>query len=238
MKGAVRTASHHVAGVKPAALPGFRGGFGVLEVFAEEAVAWRGTRMAHQKLTGFINAGFRTAIGHDAGLEFVSQAAKTTGAGVAWLAGSDDHGPGARFRHRPGLDQRKAEPRLERIVQRPVDAGAKAETHAVAFVVGAFAHQHRRHHAEIVHDGGAALLDAGPPAFGVEAVERDQAAAGGHHRHGGIGHRVHVEDRKRRQHPLGALIQRDQAADIGVPMAGIEKIFVRQHAALRPAGSA
>ena len=91
-----------------------------------------------------------------------------------------DHGACAGFGHGPGLDQRKAEPDLKGIVQRLVDAGAEAEAHAVASVVGALrrAHQHRRHHAEIMHDGGAAFPDVGPPALGMEPIEHDQAAAG------------------------------------------------------------
>ena len=196
--------------------------------------------MAHQQFAGLVDTGFCAAIGHDAGLELGPEAAEATGAGVARLPGGDDDGAGAGFGHGPGLDQRKAEPRLEGIVQRLVDAGTETEANTVAFVVVAFGrtHQHRRHHAEIMHDGGAALPDVGPPALGVETVERDQAAAGGHHRHGGIGHRVHMEHRQRRQHPLGAVIERDQAADRGVPMAGVEKIFVRQYAAFWPAGGA
>ena len=55
------------------------------------------------------------------------------------LVVGDHHRAGAGFRHRPGLDQREAEARLERRMQAPVDAGAEAEAHAVVAVVGAAA---------------------------------------------------------------------------------------------------
>ena len=136
MKRAIRAAPHHVAGMKPAAVPGLRGGLGILEILAEEAVAGCRAGMAHQKFAGLVDAGLCAAIGNDAGLEFASQAAEAACAGVARLGGGDDHGTGAGLGHGPGLDQRKAEPGLERIMQRLVDTGAKTEAHAVALVVG------------------------------------------------------------------------------------------------------
>ena len=42
-----------------------------------------------------------------------------------------DDGAGAGLGHRPGLDQRKAEARLERLLMAWIDAGAEAEAHAV-----------------------------------------------------------------------------------------------------------
>src|SRR6266568_694289 len=85
MKRAVRAAPDHVPGMKPAAIPGFVGGFGVLEVFAEEPVAWRSAGVANQQFTGLIDTGFRAAIGNDARLELRSKAAEATRAGVARL---------------------------------------------------------------------------------------------------------------------------------------------------------
>ena len=52
-------------------------------------------------------------------------------ADVARLAVGHDAGGGAGLGHRPGLDQRKAEARLERRVVLAVDAGAEAEAHGV-----------------------------------------------------------------------------------------------------------
>jgi hypothetical protein len=77
--------------------------------------------------------------------------------------------------------------------------------------IGGFgADQHRRHDAQIMQAGRAAVAHARPPAARVEPVEHGQATADRDHRHEGIGHRVHVEDRQRRDHPLAILGQRAQ----------------------------
>ena len=52
---AVGVAPHDVAGVEPAALPGCRRGLGVLQVFAEEAVARLGAGMPHQQFARLID---------------------------------------------------------------------------------------------------------------------------------------------------------------------------------------
>src|SRR5439155_5043306 len=114
----VRAAPHHVAGMEPAVLPCFRGGLGVLEIFAEEAIARLLSGMADQKLAGFVDVSFMTMVGDDANLDFGARVAEAVGAGMTRLAASDNHRAGAGFRHRPRLDQRKAEARLERVVQR------------------------------------------------------------------------------------------------------------------------
>ena len=147
---------------------------------------------------------------------------------------------GAGFRHRPGLEQRKAEARLEGCVQRLLDAGAETEAHRVVGVVGPCRrlHQHRRHHAQVVHHGRARFAHAGPPGAGVKTVEHDQAAAGEHDRERGIRHRVHVHQRQRRQHTFLAQAQRRQAADLRVPAARQQEVAVRQDAALGPPGRA
>jgi hypothetical protein len=72
----------------------------------------------------------------------------------------------------------------------------------------------------------------------VKPVEHGQAAADRHHRHEGIGHGVHVEDRQRRDHPLAILGQRAQPARPGIPAPGHQEIGVGQDAALRLAGGA
>lgn len=70
----------------------------------------------------------------------------------------------------------------------------------------------------------------------MEPVEQDDAAAGQHHRHGRIRHRIDVRHRQRRQQPVLAWAQRAQAADPGVPAAAAQVVVVGQHAALGLAG--
>ena len=87
-----------------------------------------------------------------------------------------------------------------------------------------------------MHDCGACAHHAVPPGRGVEPVERDQAAPGHHHCHGGTGHRVHVEERQRCEHTVLARTQRAAAAHTGIPAATFEEPGLRHHAAFRQTG--
>ena len=120
-----------------------------------------------------------------------------------------------------------------------VDAGAEAEAHLVLRSASpGGAEQHRRHHAEVVHDRGAAFAHALPPGAGMEAVELDDDAAGEDRRHRRERERVHVAERQRRDEALDVGPHRRQLAEAEVPLAGAQEVAVGEAAALGPPGGA
>ena len=123
--------AHDVAGVEPAAGPGLFGGRFVFQVAAEETASRIGAAGAHPQLAGHAGVDVGACVIHQAPLHRRVGAAEATGADVARLAVRHHAGRRAGFGHRPRLEQRKAEARLERRVQLAVDAGAKADAHRV-----------------------------------------------------------------------------------------------------------
>src|SRR5439155_12127591 len=104
MQAAVRTPAHAVAGMEPAVPPRFGRRRVVLEITGEEAVPRIGAGLAHEQL-------FR--IWNDLQLKGGRRLANAARADMARLA-ARSHQPAAAGRgHRPGLDQWKAETRLE-----------------------------------------------------------------------------------------------------------------------------
>src|SRR2546428_9730621 len=100
----VLAAAHGVAGMEPAVAPGFLGGGRVLEVAGEEAAPRVSALLTNEQFSSFfLNLNIKTC----------RRASDTTRADVARLAASRDHGAAARLGHRPRLDQREAEARLE-----------------------------------------------------------------------------------------------------------------------------
>src|SRR5262249_32036587 len=138
---AVLAAAHRVAGVEPAAAPGFLGGSRVLQVAGEETAARIGTGLPDQQLPGLLfNLYFKT-------WGRAAEAPRTDG---GRLAAGGDHRAAAGLGHGPGLGQREAEARLEGGVVARVRIGAEAETHAVRPVQGGgfLGEKHGRHDAE------------------------------------------------------------------------------------------
>ncbi len=72
----------------------------------------------------------------------------------------------------------------------------------------------------------------------MEPVQHDQAAAAQDHRHGRARHRIHMDQRQRRQHPLAFGSQGSDPAECDIPAPGQEKIAVGQDAAFGAAGGA
>ena len=54
--------------MKPAAIPRFGGGLGILEIFAKEAIARLAAGMANQQFAGLVDLGLRVIIANDADL--------------------------------------------------------------------------------------------------------------------------------------------------------------------------
>jgi hypothetical protein len=121
-----------------------------------------------------------------------------------------------------------------------VHAGTETPAHVVRAIGrgGGCGQQHRGHHAQVVDDRRAAVAYALPPAFRVEAIELDQAAAGGDDHHRGKRHRVHVVQRQGRDDAFRVGAHGRDAVQRGVPLAGAQEVFVEEAAALGPAGRA
>ena len=85
-----------------------------------------------------------------------------------------------------------------------------------------------------MNHGCAALAHRLPPAARVEPVEHDQRSAHGHHRGGRDGHGIHMKGRQRCQHPLTVAAQTDVATRLGIPVTGMQIVFVGQDTALGP----
>ena len=121
-----------------------------------------------------------------------------------------------------------------------VDAGREGEAHAMLpFHLGhRQLQQNGGDDAETMHDGCAAIGHALPPAVGVKAVERNHGAAEHHHADRAAAERVHVKHRQRRQVDLAVRLQRGHATLREIPVGDLQKIAVREHAALGLAGAA
>ena len=195
---------HDVASMQPAAAPGVLRGFLILEIAGEEADARIRAGVTHQQLPRRALGRILSRIFDDAQLDARARCAYAARADVTRLAARGDGGAAARFGHRPGFDQRKTEARLESLVVLRIHVGAKAEANAVRPLVRipGLAEQDRGHHAEVVHDGGAAGRDVGPPCLRMETVELHDATARQDHGCRRDRERVHVEKRERRDQAL------------------------------------
>ena len=210
--------------MEPAVAPRLGGRCLVFKVAGKETALRVGARLAHQELLGARN---------DLNVQARRWHADAARADMARLAAGGDQRAAAGLGHRPGLDQRKAEARLEGGVVLRVGVRTVAEAHAMRAVVSARLElqQDRGHHAEIVDDRGARVDDVAPPGFGVKAVELHHAAGGEDHRRGRHGERVHVKQRQRRDEPLFAMLQRAKAAFVDVALAHVQEIEVAEQAA-------
>ena len=237
---ALGAAAHDVAGVEPAAVPGLLGGPLVLQVVEEEIAPRLGAGGAHQQLARVVDADVDAALVDDSRVDVGRGAAEAALADMARLAVGHDAGGRAGLGHRPGLEQRDAEARLEGGVVARIDAGAEAEAHLVLAVEVARRRreQHRRHDAQVVHHRRAALAHALPPGLRVEAVELDDAAAREDRRHRRERERVHVAERQRRDEAVDVGNDLGEVVQAQVPLAGAQEVAVGEAAALRPAGRA
>src|SRR4051812_4741374 len=153
---AIVAAVHRVAGVEPAAVPGFLGRCRILEVPGEEAAPRIASFLPDQQLRAmFVNLYFQIC-------RWTTEASR---ADMARLAARGDHCAAAGLGHGPGLDQGEAEPGFERGVVFGVRVCAEAETDAMRAVRGGSfpGKQDGGHDPQIMHDGGARGSDVAPP---------------------------------------------------------------------------
>ena len=203
---ALGIAPHQVAGVEPAAGPGLARGRLVLQVAGEEMAARIVASGAHQQFARRVDRARRgprrrpAAISTKSGWRpkqllptqrgsrfAITQAA----APVSVMAQASTSGKPKRSSKGAWFLRSTPAPKPQRIAwSRSAGRGRCSE-------------QHRRHHAEVVHDRGAAFACAAQPALRMKAVELHQAAARNQHHHGRERHRVHVIERQRRDDALG-----------------------------------
>jgi len=148
--------------------------------------------------------------------------------------------PPAGFRHGPGLDDGDPVSPLELDLVLRVDPGPERILDPVIAVMGRFgqAQQDRRNDAEAVHDGGAGIADASPPASGMETIEGNDGAADHDHAKRRAAKRVHVEHGQRRQGNFAVTLGLGDAALRDVPVRQRHEIGVGQDATLGLAGAA
>ncbi len=229
---------HHVAGMEPPIGPGFLRGLVVFQIAREKAAARVGGRMAHQQFTLLPARQLAAVVAGHHGLEARQRPAEGARVDLTRLVAVGKNAAG--LGHAPDLDQRKTETVLEGLVQLRLNAGTEAKAHAMAFLVlrHRLVEQQRRHHAEIVDDGGARLGHFLPPTVRAETLGQDQAIGGQHGAGGRHRAMVHVEQRQRVVETVLAVFHRQQATEIAIPGAGSQRIEIGQHAALGPAGGA
>src|SRR5258705_11900265 len=145
--------AHHVAGVKPAAVPRLFGRLGVLQVAGEEAVA-RSLRAAPapEELALRTPWHFFFAIVDHFRLESTDRPPEGARADLPGLDAIGVDAP--RLRHAPDLDEREAEALLEGGVQLGLHARAQAELDAMATLLGGggLVQEQGRHHPQVVDD--------------------------------------------------------------------------------------
>jgi len=188
----------------------------------------------HQQLSGIGACNRHAIITHDAHIHLWAGFAKAVHATLAGLLIGGNHRASASFCHRPCFHQRNAKTLLKRNVQLGINASAKAEPNGMRFIVRRFrqAHQNGRHHTQIMQAGCTAIAHILPPGSRMETVQNRQTATNRYHNHGRVRHRIHMEDRQRRDHPLAVIRQCTCTTCIGVPMTGFQKIPIGQHAPL------
>jgi hypothetical protein len=159
---------------------------------------------------------------------------------VPRLVAGRDESAAAGLGHRPGLDQRKAEARLEGGVVLRVGVGAVAEADIVCFLMRGLglAEKDGRHHPKVMNNGGARVGDVPPPVLRMEPVQLHHAARGEDHRGGRYREGVHVEERQRRDGPLLAVPDGAQAALVEIALPDVEEVEVAEQAAFRLASGA
>ncbi len=198
---------------------------------------------AHQQFTGSVRWHFVACVIDHAHLQWRTGSIGVTDAALTHVTRfahrAQDAGT-AGFRHRPALEQRHTESRLECRVMIRMDAAAHAVAQCVRAVErrGRRVEQHRGHHAEIVKAGGAGVDRVLPPLSRMEAIENDLCPAERQHPHERVAHRIHVEGRQRLRQPLDAGAQRDIALLRGVPLRPTEHVAVGDDAAFGPTGRA
>ena len=239
---ALRVAPHHVAGVEPAAGPGFARGRLVLQVAGEEVAPRVVARGAHQQFARRVDRRRRGLRRRRAGSRrsprwrpkqlvptrrgsrlAITQAA----APVSVMAQASTSGKPKRASKGAWFLRSTPAPKPQRIAWSRSAADARRRQ------------QHRRHHAEVVRRWWRRFrARSRSQRLRMEAVELHQAAAGDQHHHGRERHRVHVVERQRRDDALGVGADAADAVERGIPLAGAQEVGVAQHAALGPAGGA
>jgi hypothetical protein len=234
MQHAIGSAHDDVAGVEPAAAPGFLGGRLVVEVSRKAAPAGRRLGMAEQHLARLPAGEVALLIVDHANFhpgDFPPKRARADLAGLAAIRQDAHH-----LRHSPDFDQGKAEALLDRAMELRLDAGPDAETHGVRSLVRIrrLAVEHGSNDAEVMHDGRLCLGDLAPPPLRMEAFGLNLAIArqdGAEQRQDA---RVRVIERQRVVDTVLAGMQDRQAAERGIARPRGDFIALRQDAALGP----
>ena len=145
-----------------------------------------------------------------------------------------------RLRHPPDLHHGNAETGLKRLMDGGVEARAEAEFHGMRAFLRRFGffQKDRRDDAEIMHPRRPRLRQIAPPCLRVEPVRQDQAIGGQDHGGQRIDPGVYVKDRERNEQSLRPMVQRQTTAELGVPEADGEMVFMVEDAALRATGRA
>src|SRR5690242_445493 len=135
--------------------------------------------------------------------------------------------------HAPRLQEREAEPLLERLVKLWLDAGADAEFHTMLALLGddGLVEEQRWNDAEVMHDRRARGEDVLPPARRAEALRQDEAVRREHRARRRQRLAVHVEQRQRVEEAVAARLDDAEAAEVAIPRARVQVVQVGQDAA-------